>query len=124
MSYYTECQYCGGEYDPYQGGCTCLADYAQCYSCKQDGGCSCHSTPFDAEGWHRKDDLITIGGRKVCNAHKECECCGARDGDVKLGWIAGADGLLCEPCQDEDHWCSSQGPLLDHMAKRVDQAAG
>jgi hypothetical protein len=127
--YYSKCGYCGSQVHASEGGCGCLEDCEQCEGCK--GGMNnrffrgSENRAAD-EGWHHIDELTEIDGKYYCGGCSTCECCslgehGDEDEVAKLRFNEDMGGLLCPECWEDDHYCEAQGPLLDHMAKKVSE---
>jgi len=124
-NYYNRCNYCGGRYHGSEGGCGCLDDHEKCAACESGPrSFSYHDNQAEAEGWHHVDDLTMVGDRYFCANHLTCACCESTDSVEALTWSEDASGLVCPKCVTDDHWCEAQGPLLDHVARQIDQPAG
>lgn len=114
-NYYYKCDYCGSRYHASEGGCDCLEDCGQCEMCMSNRP-HYGMSRGEAEGWHRLDDLTELNGRHYCEEHYACGCCGEEPSEEATREVGDP---WCNRCADENHWCPSQGPLLDHIAKKV-----
>jgi len=107
-SYYSRCSLCGTRYHASEGGCGCTEDKEFCVG----PGCNDRNS---LDSYHDHQKVTDFGGgRFYCDDCIGCECC--EDGK-DVSWDAEAGLLLCKRCEPEDHWCPSQGPLLEHLEK-------
>lgn len=126
-SYYSKCSYCGSRVHASEGGCGCLDDAEKCHTCSNERRPRwAYDNEAQREGYFHIDDLHEIDGKYFCEEHAVCGCCslgegGDEDDIAKLKWHEDADDLSCSTCWEEEHYCEAQGPLLDHMAKKVSE---
>lgn len=126
-SYYSNCDYCGGRYHASEGGCHCLEDHEQCYFCQVEAGerSFCGGDRRVDEGWHHISRLTQVGDTYLCEDHTICDCCKVSKITAEnfARWDESEDlWVYCSKCGPEDHYCEKDGPLLDHIANKVDHA--